>query len=253
MVATDLAVGAHFGGQAEEPLPKVEIVRALIQQDSPALSGPGGTPTARGIIGGGAEPIRDNPIDTTDFSELAGLDQFAELDVIRIGPLVEHGGEDLLFRAMRGDETLAIRLVDGDRFLHQHVKPGAQGLDTDGGVGIVRRGNKDAVHLPGMDEIAGARETGGFLETGQRFLLRITNCGKAAAGNFSALNGAGVGPTHTTETDDAEAKFFHRGAQKRKSRRRMKSLRIRSHHPSASNEIPGRSTLRARNGKKFIF
>ena len=57
----------NAGWHAKEPLPEVELVRALIQEDTATFAGPCRAPTARGVIGFGSEPISDDPIHPADF------------------------------------------------------------------------------------------------------------------------------------------------------------------------------------------
>ena len=45
---------------------------------------------------------------------------------MRIGPLIEHRGEDLPPVFVGGDEPLGIGSVHGNRFFHHHVQPGAK-------------------------------------------------------------------------------------------------------------------------------
>src|SRR5690606_1385582 len=90
VVFAELTVGAQRHGQAEHPLEKVEVVRALVEQHAAALAAPGRAPAAGGVVGLGAEPICDDPVDATDFAELAALDEVADLDVVVVGALVEH-------------------------------------------------------------------------------------------------------------------------------------------------------------------
>ena len=62
---------------AGQPLQQVEVVRALVEQHAAALALPGGAPAAGGVVGLGAEPVGDDPVDAADLAQLAVVDQLA--------------------------------------------------------------------------------------------------------------------------------------------------------------------------------
>ena len=186
-------------------------MRALVQQDSPALARPGRAPAAGPVVGFRAEPVGDRPRHPPDFSQLAALHERADLLENRIRALVEHRGKNLLLRPVRRDEPLAIRLVDGDRLLDKHVQPGLQRCDSDGRVGIVGSGHENRVHLAGGDQgvaVRAAKNPGVFRDFLQN---QIADAGEPAARNVSRQNRGRMRGSHVSKSDDAKAEFFHKG------------------------------------------
>jgi hypothetical protein len=102
--AAELAKAAHLRWHPENPLEEIEIVRALVEQDSPALAGPGCAPSALGVVGFRAEPMGRRPIHPMDLPQLAGGHELAEFPVNRIGALIEHGRKNLAGAAVGGEQ-----------------------------------------------------------------------------------------------------------------------------------------------------
>ncbi len=153
VITSEPAESPHARGHAEEPLEEIEIMGTLIEQDAAAFAGPGGPPSPAGIVGGGAKPISDDPIDAPDFAQFARLDERADFPVKRVRPLIEHGGKDLAAAPLvGGDEFFAILLVDGNRFLNQHMQAVFERVDSNGGMGEMGSGDEHGVHLAGADE-----------------------------------------------------------------------------------------------------
>ena len=90
----ELAEAAHARGHAAEPLQRVEIVQALVEQHAAALALPGRAPAAARVIGLGAKPIGDDPVDAHDLAQFAALNQLLDLQIARLGAHLEHAGED---------------------------------------------------------------------------------------------------------------------------------------------------------------
>src|SRR5205814_688907 len=80
----------HHSG---EPVELIEIVWALVEQDAAAFAFPCRAPSARGIVAPGAEPARDNPADAADVSQLAALNDLAQLLEHRVGAHLEIDAE----------------------------------------------------------------------------------------------------------------------------------------------------------------
>ncbi len=79
-----------FGRHAANPLPEVQIVRTLVEQNPAAFANPGCAPAAGIVIGLGAVPVSDNPVDAADFAEFPALNHFAQFAVKAVGALVVH-------------------------------------------------------------------------------------------------------------------------------------------------------------------
>ena len=120
-------------------------MRALIEQNAAPFARPRRAPTARGIVGGGAEPIGDGPIDAAYRPERAVTHQIADRDVEWIGALVEHHGENCFGIGVRGDEFFRVGLMHRNRLFDQADVAGLQRGDANGRVGIMRRHDEDRV------------------------------------------------------------------------------------------------------------
>ena len=65
-------------------------MRTLIDQDASAFAFPGGAPAAGIIIGLSTEPVGDDPVDTAEFADFAGLDEVTQFLVGGNHALLEH-------------------------------------------------------------------------------------------------------------------------------------------------------------------
>src|SRR5699024_8611752 len=92
-VAAAQALGVHGLGDAADPLPQVELMRGLVDQDAAAFAAPGGAPFALLIVAVRAPPGVDDPVGAADLAELAGSDDLLDLLVELVGALVEHDAE----------------------------------------------------------------------------------------------------------------------------------------------------------------
>ena len=71
MPASKVHMRVNLDRHAAYPLPEIEVVRALIEQHTTALSAPGGAPFARIIIRLRAIPVGDDPTGAADRAKLA--------------------------------------------------------------------------------------------------------------------------------------------------------------------------------------
>ena len=133
-------------------------MRTLIEQDPAAFALPGGAPSATGIVSLRPIPIGHDPTDAGDLPQFAVLDQALELSVLRLIALLEHGSKHLPGILVRGDEPLAIRLMDGNRLFHHHMQTVLQRIDADGGMEIMRRCNDDGIHFSRANQFLAAFE-----------------------------------------------------------------------------------------------
>ena len=97
-------------------------MRTLVEEHATAFAAPSRPPAAGAVIGFRAEPIRNRPLHPAQFAEFPAADEVAQLDVIRIRPLVKHRGKDQLLVSVRCDQPLAIRFLHRDGFLHEHMQ-----------------------------------------------------------------------------------------------------------------------------------
>ena len=71
VVFSEVAERAHAGRHAADPLPQVEVVRALVGQHAAALAGPRGAPAAGVIVTLGPEPGGDDVVGALDLTQFA--------------------------------------------------------------------------------------------------------------------------------------------------------------------------------------
>ena len=211
VVFAETAMGADAHGHAENPLEKIEVMRALVEKDAAALAGPGGAPAAGGVVGLGAKPVGDDPIYTADLAEFAGADEIADFLVIRVGALVEHRREDLFFIFMRGEEAFAVGFVDRDRLLDHDVQTGLEGVDAERGVLVMRRGDDDGVDETGIDHLLGGGEGRDLRELRAPSGVGFSDGGESEAWNFAGEDAVGVGGAHVAHADDTDANVAHNG------------------------------------------
>ena len=125
MEAAELAETTDFLRHAKHPLEEIQIVGALIHEDTTALAFPRAAPAAGGVVVVGAEPIGDFPMDAAHAAEFAAVDEVLNLFKAGVGAHVEHGRKDFGFVRVRRNEPLAVGFMNGNRFLHENVQPSA--------------------------------------------------------------------------------------------------------------------------------
>src|SRR4029079_22883 len=127
---------------AAEPLERVQIVKALVQEYSASFPLPGGPPSSARVVGLGAIPISNDPIDANEFTKFSPLDQFLNFQVARLRAELEHRRENQLWVAlMRADQLFRVGLVGGDGFLNHQMHSTLESGYSKRCVGIVRRGD----------------------------------------------------------------------------------------------------------------
>lgn len=210
MEAAELAEAADLLWHAEHPLEEIKVMRALVHEHAAALALPGAAPAASGVVVVGSEPVGNFPVHATHGAELATVDEVFDFLEAGIRAHVEHGGEDFRFICVRGDESLAVGLVDGNRFFDEHVKPSTQGLDPDGGVAEMRCADEDGIDEPTRNHLGNIGE--GRLSILKRWnrSMAFAESGDFQAGNFTGANVCEVGFAHVAEADDTKSDGVHR-------------------------------------------
>ena len=80
--------------QTAYPLPQIQLVGALVQKNSSALTRPGCTPVSRIIVCLRAVPVGDYPVGAADLSVNAGLHKLTHFAIYAVGTLIEHHAEN---------------------------------------------------------------------------------------------------------------------------------------------------------------
>ena len=153
----DGALRLNGCGHAGYPLPQVELMRALVEQDAAALAAPGCAPSAGIIICLRAVPVGDEPVEAMQLAVFAALHDFAQLDIHGICPLIEHQREH--FVALRGDFVHFANLlcIDTCGLFAEHMDAVGQTVFDYRRVRIVRRCDYNSVDLARVNEGFGAR------------------------------------------------------------------------------------------------
>src|SRR5690242_6576753 len=114
-----------------DPLPEVQLVRGLVDQDATTLAAPGGPPIGLVVVALWTPPGRDDPAGPPDRPDLAGVDDLLDPLVERVVALIEHDPEGELGMGGRAVvELLDLTGVDAGRFLHQGMDSRLQGRDA---------------------------------------------------------------------------------------------------------------------------
>ncbi len=147
-------------------------------------------------------------MDAPDFTQLPVANERADLLVKRVGPLVEHGGEDL-FRAaaMRGKQFFAIVLVDRDRFLDEDVQAVLERVDADGRVRIMRRDDQHRIGVAGADQRAWIGVSLRLRVKAELARVAVADRRQPQPRRLSRLDAARVDGPHDPKADDSEANF----------------------------------------------
>jgi hypothetical protein len=144
-----------------------------------------------------------------DLAEFAAVDEVFDFFEAGVRAHVEHGGEDLRFVRVRGDEALAVGFVDGDGFFDQDVQASFQRFDADGGVAEMGRADQDGVDVARLDhgtDISEGLLT--FLEWWDG-AVTLAEAGDFKSGYLTGANVCEMGFAHVSEAYDAESDDVH--------------------------------------------
>src|SRR5215212_645019 len=86
-------LGVYRLGDAADPLPEVELVRSLVDQNPTTFAAPGASPCALVVVDLGTPPGRDDPTGVPNLTDLTRTHDFFDFPVERVVALVEHDGE----------------------------------------------------------------------------------------------------------------------------------------------------------------
>ena len=127
-------------------------MRSLVDKDAAAFTAPGGTPVAGVVIGLLAVPGRDEPVGTAELAHLAGLYQIMDLDIQRIGSLVEHHTEgQLRMRVRAGIHRFDLLDVNAGGLIGERVHTVLQREDDNVRMEVMRERCNDSIHITGED------------------------------------------------------------------------------------------------------
>ena len=184
-----LCVDLH--GQTADPLPEVELMRALVEKNASALSAPGCAPVARVIVILRAVPIGDEPACSSDLTELARCDDVVHLAVNGVGALIEHHTENELGMLISLRDHLAYLKGINARGLFTHnVNAVLERLDGEIRMGIVRNSNEDSLAKARCDQVIALGENCGSVASIALLLcIRILFESPLAANLAAVCNG----------------------------------------------------------------
>ena len=149
MKMCDTAICNQTLRHSHHPLPDVQIMRALIHQNTAALSSPGCSPGAGIIISLRAVPVRDCPAKTDQFAKLSLLKASSQLCKKRIRPLVVHNPVNASALLCRPVDLFRCCSINSFRLLCQHMEPLLQSLLRNHGMHRVRSCNQNSINLSG--------------------------------------------------------------------------------------------------------
>ena len=129
--------------EAGHPPEEIEIVRALVKEDSAALALPRGAPGAGAVVGVGAEPVGDDPGDAGDLAGLAAEDEFADFLIEGVGALVVHDAELEVWISLIGRNDFTCGLGgDGEGLFNEDVEVRGESGKDHLGMAIMWRGDQ---------------------------------------------------------------------------------------------------------------
>ena len=189
-------------------------MRALVEQYTAALPGPGGAPCPGIIVKLCAVPVRDQPAHPFQLSQLPAVDHFLQLPVYAVGPLIKHHAEGQLRVSVRfGDHFPHLQGINARRLFHHCVQPVPEGGNGQPRMLIMRYGNQHRVTLAGSNQ---------FLSLGEycrarNMLLRpcSARCApvcRRCQHNLGAESGKNilcVACPHIADPDDPQTYFVH--------------------------------------------
>ena len=146
-------------GHAADPLPQIQLMGALVQQNTAAFSCPGSTPITGIVIRLAAIPVGDQPVGAANASVFSGVYKFTHFAVDAVGSLVEHQTKyDLRVLGCFFVHFTDLLGIDTGRFFHHDMNAAFHTFDGEGGVVIVRRANKAGVNKSAVQHSDGIFE-----------------------------------------------------------------------------------------------
>ena len=209
-----LAERAHLGGHAADPLPQVEVVRALVQQNAAAFAFPRRAPRAGIVVALGAEPVGDDPVGAADRAHFTAGNDFLHLAVHAVGALVEHDGECLV-----GLRRHLVHLPHGlgihaRGLLADHVQIVRQRGNHQRRMQIVGRGHQHRVHQSALHQllrVVKARHAGQVLLRPQKpRRVDVRHRRQRHLRHIARHQAERVARAHVAHADDAQSHLFHR-------------------------------------------
>src|SRR5699024_8256344 len=193
-----------------QPLPQVELVRSLVDQDAAALAAPGRAPCRLVVVALRAPPGGDDPGGVAQLPELAGVDQGLQVGVHGVRALVEHDREGRLGMGGReGVHLLDLLRVHPGRLLGEGVDALADRGDRHLRVQVVRHSGHHRVDIAGIEHgDVVVVEGGARVLLGGDVLLGRVGVGDGAECHpldLAVGEDAGVRPALGAESDDPEA------------------------------------------------
>ena len=213
MVLSDGAERAYSFRHSEYPLPKIEIVRRLIQQNSAALAVPCSPPAARIVVSLGAVPVGDYPDKAFGLPESAALNYLMSFSVNGICALIEHYRE---FNAGAVCRFVHFTNASGGharRLLYHNMDTALKAFDCVNGVPIMRHGNERSIDKTAVQKLLGGVEAGSaglnFPRVIQLFLVYVGYCRYLDFGTFSIANVSQMSAAHIANTDYSKSYLVH--------------------------------------------
>ena len=114
---------------AAQPLQKIQLVGALIQQHAAALASPGGAPGPGIVVQLAAIPVGDGPGHALHGAQLAAVQDLLHFAVNAVGALVEHQREGLAAFPGSFQHRLHLLGVHSHGLFAQHMQAVAQRMD----------------------------------------------------------------------------------------------------------------------------
>ena len=140
-------MSAQRRGHPQQPGQNIEVVKALIEEHTAALAGPGGPPAAARVIRVSPVPVGVDPVHPDDPSQLARFNEVPQLLVAGFHAQLEHSAKHRLrVPLMGGDQLEGVGLVGRNRLLDHEVHSGVEGGDAQIGVLVVWSSHEDGLH-----------------------------------------------------------------------------------------------------------
>jgi hypothetical protein len=239
---------------AADPLPEVELVRRLVDEDAAPLAAPGGAPRTGVVVPLRPPPGGDDPVGAPDRADLAGLDDLLEPTVERVHALVEHDAEgELRLRGGERDEIVRLLRVHAGRLVDERVDSAAERRDAHLRVQVVRHGRDDRVDVAARDhlEVVLMDRDVGVGRPRQVLLGRVdvADGPDRQVRDHALRDHLGIHPPLLAQSDDAEPHSVRHGSLRFSSRRpRPRPRRGIATAPSNSSHLRPLRQVRRRDG-----
>ena len=208
------ALGGHRNRHAADPLPQIQIVRALVEQHAAPFARPCGAPAAGIIIGLRPIPVGDQPVGAFDRTHLARSNDLLHFAVNMIGALIKHHGKHTVRFCRHLIHAADLFCIHAGRLFAHDMQVILHRLDRQTRVIVMRHRNMHRVHQSALNQrgcrIKPCNAVAKLLfRPFQTLRIDIRHRREHHPLDIAFHNAEGMHGAHAADTDDPHSDLFH--------------------------------------------